>query len=172
MVYRADLYTVFWPKGNIVTQVLGHRLCVCVCRCLHACVHVVYRADLYTVFKPKEDIVGHVLGPRLCVCVCECRYLHTSMHVVYTADFYTVFGPKADIVGQVLSPKLCVCVCVRACVCVCDQLSAQVVFMKLPENLFFKVVLDFYLLPHPRHGPWDRCFEVILCDLGPSMKAV
>ena len=46
---------------------------------------------------------------------------------------------------------VCVCACVRACVrvCVCVQLSAKVVFMKLSENLFFQVVLDFELLPHP-----------------------
>ena len=60
VVYRADLYTVFGPKTDIVGQVLGPRLCVC---------SVVYRADLYIVFRPKTDIVGHVLGPSLCVCV-------------------------------------------------------------------------------------------------------
>ena len=65
------------------------------------------------------------------------------MCVVYRADLYTVFRPKADIV------------CVwgggvgGVCMHVCDQLSAQVVFMKLSENLFFKVLLDFDLLPHP-----------------------
>ena len=42
--------------------------------------------------------------------------------------------------------KARLCVCMRAYVC--DQLSAQVVFMKLSENLFFKVVLEFDLLPH------------------------
>ena len=52
VVYRADFYTVFGPKADIVDQVLSPRLCVCVCVCryLHACVRVVYRADLYTVF--------------------------------------------------------------------------------------------------------------------------
>ena len=69
--------------------------------------------------------------------------------MVYRAVLYTVFGPKADIVGQVFDRRLCVCACVRACVracvcvcvCVCAcmcELSAQVVFMKLSENLFFK----------------------------------
>ena len=52
VVYRADLYTVLWPKADIVGQVHGPRLCVCVCRCLHACMRVVYRADLYTLFGP------------------------------------------------------------------------------------------------------------------------
>ena len=47
------------------------------------------------------------------------------------ADFYTVLGPKADIAGQILSPRL------SSCVRMYDQLSAQVVFMKLSENLFF-----------------------------------
>ena len=47
-----------------------------------------------------------------------------------------------------LSALDCVCVCVCMHVCV-TQLSAQVVFMKLSENLFFNVVLDFELLPHP-----------------------
>ena len=59
------------------------------------------------------------------------------VRVVYRADLYTVFGHKADIVGQVLGPS--VCVCMHAC----DQLAAQVVFMKLSENH------DFDLLPHP-----------------------
>ena len=74
------------------------------------------------------------------MCVCSC--LHACV---------LVFRPKADIVGQVLGPRFCVCVfvCVCACIHVCDQLSAQVVFMKLSENLFFKVVLDFDLLSHP-----------------------
>ena len=48
--------------------------CVCVCRCLHACLCVVYRADVYTVFGPKADIVGQVLGHRLCVCVHVCMH--------------------------------------------------------------------------------------------------
>ena len=60
-------------------------------------------------------------------------------------DLYTVFGPNVDIEGRVLGPRLCLCVCMH----MCDQLSAQVVFMKLSENLFFKVVLDFDLLPYP-----------------------
>ena len=52
VVYRADLYTIFWLKGDIVGQVLGpiDSVCVCLCGCLHACVCVVYRADLYTIF--------------------------------------------------------------------------------------------------------------------------
>ena len=36
VVYIADLYTVFGPKADIVGQVLGPRLCVCVC--VHVCV--------------------------------------------------------------------------------------------------------------------------------------
>ena len=47
--------------------------------------------------------------------------------------------------GQVLDPS----VCVHASMHVCDQLSAQVVFTKLSESLFFKVALDFDLLSHP-----------------------
>ena len=46
---------------------------------------------------------------------------YISMHVVYRADILYV----------------------------CDQLSAQVVFMKLSENLFFIVVLDFDIFHHP-----------------------
>ena len=113
--------------------------------CVHACMCVVYRADLYTLFRPKADIVVQVLGPRLCVCVCRC--LHACIRVLYRTDLYTIFGPKADIVGQVLGPKLCVCVCVRACMRISNFL--HVVCMKLSENLFFKVVLDYDLLPHP-----------------------
>ena len=36
-VYRADLYTVFGPKADIVVQVLGPRLCVYVDACMLAC---------------------------------------------------------------------------------------------------------------------------------------
>ena len=126
---------------------------------------VVYSADLHTIFGLKADIVGQVLGPRLCVCVHRC--LHSCVRVVYRADLYTIFGPKADIVGQVLSPSVC------ACMSVCDQLSVQVVFMNLSENLFFKVVLDFDLLPHPQDmDPGDRCCKVLLYTFGPSIIAV
>ena len=40
VVYRADLYTVFGPKADIVGQGLGPRFCVCVCvgACMLACV--------------------------------------------------------------------------------------------------------------------------------------
>ena len=54
--------------------------------------------------------------------------------VVYRADLYTVFRPKADIVGQVLGP-------VCAFVCMFDQLSAQVVLLKL------------YILSKKSNGP-------------------
>ena len=115
--------------------------------CLRAC--GTYRADLYTVFGRIRQTLWVRSSALYCVCV------HACMHVVYRADLHTVFMPTADIVGQVLSPRLCMCVyacvCVYVCACmhVCDQLSAQVVFMKLSENLFFEVVLDFDLLPHP-----------------------
>ena len=85
--------------------------------------------------------------------------------------------------------KSSACVCVFSCacapvyMCMFDQLSAHVVFMKLSENLFLKVLLDFDLLPHPgawtpgaddlrSFVPWDRCFEILMCTLGPSVKAV
>ena len=38
VVYRADLYTIFRPKEDIVGQVLSP--CVCVCACMRACVCV------------------------------------------------------------------------------------------------------------------------------------
>ena len=72
VVYRADLYTIFGPKADIVGQVFSPRLCVCVGACMLACVRVVYRADLYTVFGPKADIVGQVLGPSVCACMHAC----------------------------------------------------------------------------------------------------
>ena len=61
VVYRADLYTVFGPKADIVGQVHGLCVCMCVCecRCLHACVRVVYRTDLYTIFGPIPYSGGH-----------------------------------------------------------------------------------------------------------------
>ena len=41
-------------------------MCMCVCRCVHACVCVVYRADLYTI-PGLGDIAGQVLGLSVCV---------------------------------------------------------------------------------------------------------
>ena len=38
VVYRADLYTVFGPKADIVGQVLSPRLCVYVGACMLVCV--------------------------------------------------------------------------------------------------------------------------------------
>ena len=70
-------------------------------------------------------------------CMLVCVW-YTELTCIPYSGLYRI---RADIVGQVLGPGVCVCVC--------DQLSAQVVFIKLSENLIFKVVLDFDLLPHP-----------------------
>ena len=39
------------------------------CRCMHACVHVVYRADVYRMYC-LANIMGQVLD-RVCLSVCE-----------------------------------------------------------------------------------------------------
>ena len=84
---------------------------------------------------------------------------YTELTCIPYSGLYSI---RTDIVSQVLGPSVCVCGC--------DQLSAQVVFMKLSENLIFKVVPDFDLLPTPRartlgsgpfapplgHGPWGQ----------------
>ena len=72
-VWYTELTRIMYLGLSLTLWVRSSTLdCVCVCRCLHACVQVVYRADLYTVFRPKADIVDQVVGPRLCVCVHTC----------------------------------------------------------------------------------------------------
>ena len=84
---------------------------------------------------------------------------------------------RGDIKGPVLGLCVCVSVCVHMCacmhVCVFDQLSAQLVFMNLSENIFFQVVLDFDLLPHSQGmDPGFRCLGILLGTFGLSIKAV
>ena len=56
---------------DIVGQVLGPSVCVCVgiCACMLVCMwYTELTCILYWV--SKTDIVGQVLGPSVCVCLC------------------------------------------------------------------------------------------------------
>ena len=97
---------------------------------------VVYRADLHTVFEPKADIVGKVFGPRLCVYVGACKLAYVLYTVLTCIPYSALRGTLWVRSSALVCVCVCVCMCVCVCVCVCDQLSAQVVFMKLSKNLF------------------------------------
>ena len=70
VIYRADFYTVFGPKADIVGQVLD-----CVCVFVDACMLAyVWFSELTCIPYSglRRTLFGQVLGPRLCVYVGAC----------------------------------------------------------------------------------------------------
>ena len=103
-LWYTDLTCIpYWAlKTDIVGQVLGPSVFVCLCVGIGVCMFVcVWYTELRCIpywASRTEDIMGHVLGP-VCVCVC----VHACM---------------------------CTCVCACMCVCVCvdfpnDSLPSQ-----------------------------------------------